>query len=118
MELNLNCVPISVIQSECRQTLSNKLNDKRLFLTDESVPRDWRGVLHYIQLANTNVSYYDKKDDPLGEILDRWIRDKSDSANIGNFQQILGQIDRWDVFDDTWNDMSERTIFFASINVD
>lgn len=107
MEVNLNIVPISVIQAECRQILSKKLNDKRLFLTDDSVPRDWRGVLHYTQLSNFNVSYFDKKADPLGDVLDRWIQEKSDSATIGHFQQILVKIDRWDVFDDTLDSLSE-----------
>lgn len=101
--INLNDIPISALQSKSRSTLSNKLNSIKVILSENGSPRDWRGVLNSIGLSDAVNAVYTKID-PMKEVLELWLQRQKESATIGNLQQILGIIDRWDVFDDT-NDL-------------
>lgn len=98
--INLDDVPISVIRPRCRQLLYNHLNKIKVIRSEEGLPRDWRGVLHCI-MPKMDVSLFMDKSNPIGEVLDLWIKERRDFATLGQMQRILGNIDRWDVIDDT-----------------
>lgn len=98
--VNLNDIPISALQSKSRSVLSNRLNGIKVILSENGSPRDWRGVLNSIGLSDS-VNMVHTKMDPMKEVLELWLQRQKVPATIGNLQQILGIIDRWDVFDDT-----------------
>lgn len=98
--VNLNDIPISALQSKSRSVLSNRLNAIKVILSENGSPRDWRGVLNSIGLSDS-VNVVNTKMDPMKEVLEMWLQRQKVPATIGNLQQILGIIDRWDVFDDT-----------------
>lgn len=106
--INLNDIPISALQTKSRSVLSLRLNGIKVILSENGSPRDWRGVLNSIGLSDAVNTMYTKID-PMKEVLELWLQRQKDSATIGNLQQILGIIDRWDVFDDT-NDSFGKTL--------
>lgn len=99
--INLDIVPISVIRPKCRQLLAHHLNNIKVILSEDGLPRDWRGVLHCINLPNTNVAQFHDRNNPFAEVFDRWMQERREFATIGQLERILGNIDRWDVIDDT-----------------
>lgn len=113
--INLNDIPISALQSKSRLALSNGLNAIKVILSENGSPRDWRGVLNSIGLSDAVNMVYTKID-PMKEVLELWLQRQKESATIGNLQQILGIIDRWDVFDDT-NDFFGKTLWTV-LNLD
>lgn len=98
--INLNKIPISALQSKSRSVLSNRLNAIKVILSEEGSPRDWRGVLNSIGLSGS-VNMVHTKMDPMKEVLELWLQEQKVEPTIGILQQILGAIDRWDVYDDT-----------------
>lgn len=98
--INLDEIPISALRSKSRDLLSKRLNGIKVILSENGSPRDWRGVLSSVGLSDV-VSTVQLKSDPMKEVLDLWMREQKDGATVGNLQHILGNIDRWDVVDDT-----------------
>lgn len=97
----LDQVPISVITFECRQLICSQLNRKKILLSPEGLPRDWRGVLQCIQLRNVTARDFINEKDPFGRVFDHWLRKEGNTATLSNFQAILKRIDRFDTFHDT-----------------
>lgn len=98
--VNLDDVPISALRSKSRDLLSKRLNDIKVILSEDGAPRDWRGILSSIGLSD-DINLVQSKPNPMKEVLDRWENECKIRPTIGNLQQILGHIDRWDVLDDT-----------------
>lgn len=96
-ELNLREIPITVLRAKSRDILSKRLNAIKVILSENGVPRDWRGVLQCIGLNDVNI----QSNDPMKEVLTIWCKEDRNNATIGRLQNILGNIDRWDVVDDT-----------------
>lgn len=99
--IDLDAIPISVIRQKCREMLCRQLNHIKVLLSEEGLPRDWRGVLHHINLTNANVAHFGGLIDPMGAILDNWMNEYPELATMGKLHRILGNIDRWDVVDDS-----------------
>lgn len=96
--INFDEIPISALRSRSIELLSKRLNSIKVILSEDGVPRDWRGVLHSVGL---NSEHIQSKADPMKEVLDLWRLKRKQQATIGQLQNILGNIDRWDVVDDT-----------------
>lgn len=109
--INLFEIPISQLGQRCRRRLSINLNLIKVILSENGVQRDWRGVLHYLNLESMTLGYLQSRNDPMGELLDEWQRDCED-ATMGELQRIIGEIDRWDVVDDT-SDMFGNYLFLG-----
>lgn len=101
--ISLTEIPISALRPKSREMLSKRLNATKVILSENGAPRDWRGVLNSIGLSDVCVTVQNKND-PMKEVLELWSKERKINATIGNLQQILGNIDRWDVVDDT-NDL-------------
>lgn len=98
--INLDDIPISALRSKSRDLLSKRLNAIKVILSENGAPRDWRGILSSIGLSDV-INTVQMKSDPMKEVLDLWSNERKVNATVGNLQQILGNIDRWDVVDDT-----------------
>lgn len=100
--INLDDIPISALRTKGRDILSKRLNAIKVILSENGAPRDWRGVLNSIGLSDV-VNTVQQKSDEMKEVLDLWMNTRKASATLGNLQTILGNIDRWDVVDDTYD---------------
>lgn len=98
--INLNEVPISALRTKSRDLLSKRLNAIKVILSENGTPRDWRGILNSIGLSDV-VNTVQQKQDEMKEVLELWMNTRKTTATIGTLQTILGNIDRWDVVDDT-----------------
>lgn len=100
--INLDDIPISALRTKGRDILSKRLNAIKVILSENGAPRDWRGVLNSIGSSDA-VNAVQQKSDEMKEVLDLWMNTRKASATLGNLQRILGNIDRWDVVDDTYD---------------
>lgn len=110
--INLNEIPVSVMSLNCRRLLSKLLNSIKVILSEDGVPRDWRGVLHWLCLDSISVGCLQSKGDPMGELLVLWSKERKDCATLGQLQKILGSIDRWDVVDDSSDYFGKYRFYF------
>lgn len=99
--IDLTKVPISAMRPKTRQRLSNNLNTSKVLLSEEGVQRDWRGVHHYLRLELTLGHFQSKGGDYMDHLLTEWEKERPDACSLGELRYIMGQIDRWDVVDDT-----------------
>lgn len=113
----LDDMPIAILGPKSREKLSRNLNSIKAILSENGVERDWRGVLSSLRLANMPpIDAYVR--DPMEEILRQWQKECDGSATIGELQDILKKIDRWDVIDDTsdlFGECSTLSIVFMCI---
>lgn len=98
--VNFESVPISAIDADCLRNLSQQLNKKKQLKSQYGYERDWRGVYHSINLPNKTIEDFERAIDPLGDLLLAWKAAKPNQATIAIFQQILRNMDRYDVLDD------------------
>jgi Death domain. len=68
--------------------------------------RDWRGLAQLVGLSGQMVALIGVKSDPTAQVLSHWRQ-----GSLGILRSILGQLDRWDVVDDTEDMMSERQFY-------
>jgi hypothetical protein len=65
--------------------------------------RDWRGLAQLTGLSGQMVALIGSKPDPTAQVLGQWRQ-----GTLGLLRSVLGQLDRWDVVDDTQNAMGEK----------
>lgn len=111
VEYDLYKVPLNAIQSESREILSQRLNITKVLFTDENIKRDWRGVLHLSGLY-INENEVDAYSNCFDKVLRCWIEVQGARATLGQLQDILRKIDRYDAFYDTREYLSK----FSFIN--
>lgn len=97
---NFDNIPLTALRLQSRELLSKCLNPLKVILSENGLPRDFRGVLQCIGLSEFLPSVQGKKDQ-MKEVLDLWMNNHPTNATICQLQFILGNIDRWDVVDDT-----------------
>lgn len=103
--IDLNKVPVQALTRKAKELLSQSLDVIKITLSDNDMMRDWRGLAHCVMLTSDLVTDISQKcPHPTIEVLDRWAKQQSDQgqvATLGALQRHLGDIDRWDVVDDT-----------------
>lgn len=115
--INLDDIPISALRTKSRDLLSKRLNPIKVILSENGAPRDWRGVLNSVGLSDV-VNTVQQTQDEMKQVLDLWMKTGKIPATIGNLQTILGNIDRWDVVDDTNDPFCKYDfIFFFELTV-
>lgn len=97
--VNFEDIPLTVLRHKSRDLLSKRLNSVKVILSENGLPRDYRGILQCIGL-NEFLPNVQAKPDPMKEVLDLWTNNHPTNATICQLQFILGNIDRWDVVDD------------------
>lgn len=107
-----SAMPISVLREKSRNSLSMHLNTIKVFVSENGYPRDYRGVLQSIGL-NKFLSFVQTKPDPMAEVLKLWLNNKPKSATILQLRNVLENIDRCDVIDDTHESFGK--FFFSSM---
>lgn len=98
--IDLFKIPISALRARTRQQLSNDLNANKVLLSALGTPRDWRGVLEYLPLEQTEADFKLRGGDYMDQLLTEWAK-VGREATLGALQGIISQIDRWDIVDDT-----------------
>lgn len=76
-------------------TLSNNIN---LF-------RDWRGLAYLVNVSSEKAAYIQLRPHKTAEVLEIWQKDPS--ATVGHLLNHLERLDRYDVYDDLYDDLRE-----------
>lgn len=100
-------VPIIALCSCTREFLSAHLNPLKVVPTDEGLLRDWRGLAQLAGLNGQMVALIGSKSDPTAQVLSQWRQ-----GSLSILRSILGQLDRWDVVDDTEDMMIHDAVQF------
>ncbi|XP_017044563.1 myeloid differentiation primary response protein MyD88 [Drosophila ficusphila] len=96
--------PLSELSFETRTQLSRMLNRKKVLRSEEGYQRDWRGIL---DLAKQKDFVDENANDPMGLVLVSWSQRDPQNATVGNLEDFLGIIDRWDVCDDIQENLAK-----------
>lgn len=100
--VNLANVPLQALSRKTKDQLSQLLNGVKILPSEEGFLRDWRGLASCAKLKSEVVTMLAAGTDPTRGVLDLWAKQSSGGGiNLADLQSYLGQIDRWDVVDDT-----------------
>lgn len=97
-------IPISALRPKSREKLSTYLDPIKIIKSDLGHYRDWRGIF---MLAGISDDYYSTiqclaSSERMERLLRLWSDDDSvQNANLAKLRFIFGEIDRWDIYDDT-----------------
>ncbi|KAJ4435002.1 hypothetical protein ANN_23574 [Periplaneta americana] len=99
-DVDLFQIPLIALRTSTREIISTLLNPMKVIPNSEGLPRDWRGLAQLTGMNNQMVILIGSKPDPTAQVLSQWRQ-----GSIGLLKSYLGQLDRWDVVDDTENEM-------------
>ncbi|XP_069672076.1 myeloid differentiation primary response protein MyD88 [Periplaneta americana] len=99
-DVDLFQIPLIALRTSTREIVSTLLNPMKVIPNSEGLPRDWRGLAQLTGMNNQMVILIGSKPDPTAQVLSQWRQ-----GSIGLLKSYLGQLDRWDVVDDTENEM-------------
>lgn len=99
-QMNLREAPLQALSRKTKDHLSQLLNGIKIFPSEEGFLRDWRGLAHFAKIKSEMITFLRERTDPTKDLLDIWIKNNS-TCTLADLQTYLGQIDRWDVIDDT-----------------
>lgn len=106
-DLDLFQIPLIALRTSTREIISILLNPIKVIPNDEGLPRDWRGLAELTGVTSQMVTLIGSKPDPTAQVLSQWRQ-----GSLGLLKSYLGQLDRWDVVNDTENDMEHDAIHF------
>lgn len=98
--MKLTEAPLQALSRKSKGILSQLLNGIKILPSEEGYLRDWRGLAHCAKVKSEFVTFLADRADPTKELLEHWAK-QSNSCKLSDLQTFLGQIDRWDVIDDT-----------------
>ncbi|XP_015175094.1 PREDICTED: myeloid differentiation primary response protein MyD88 [Polistes dominula] len=106
--MDLSSVPITALSLRTKNAISNLLNPTKYILSDNGLPRDWRGLAHLANIKGELLPFVSSHSDPTEYILNT-IAKKTNDNNIANFQCMLSTLERWDIIDDIQEFIEEDT---------
>ncbi|XP_034247483.1 myeloid differentiation primary response protein MyD88 isoform X2 [Thrips palmi] len=112
--IDISQTPVTKLRDRTKTLLSASLNQLRVIPTDDNIPRDWRGVAHFAEVNTRSLS---QSSTPFEDVLKQWVENKLTSEGspptFKDLQDILGQIDRWDVYDDSEEMMKSDAEYYS-----
>ncbi|XP_049942704.1 myeloid differentiation primary response protein MyD88 [Schistocerca serialis cubense] len=95
-EPDLFQVSIKALKPSTQDMVCSLLNPLKVIPTDEGLPRDWRGLAQLVGLHGEKIPQVSSNPNPTEQVLKQW-----QENSIGLLQKYLGELDRWDIVDDT-----------------
>lgn len=99
--------PLTALSKNTKRQLSCLLNSKKIIRSEDGYERDWRGIAALAQQKSLCDETSISGDDPMAKVLQYWCLNNPKTATFGNLEKYLGIIDRWDVSDDIWENLSK-----------
>lgn len=98
-QLDIDIVPLQALGPKTRLRLSTYLNNKKILLSENFFPRDWRGLFDLARIPKPYFQAIESSSNPMQELMVRWQED-GEGATLGRLQKFLIDIDRVDCMDD------------------
>ncbi|KAJ6641411.1 Myeloid differentiation primary response protein MyD88 [Pseudolycoriella hygida] len=99
--VDLQQIPLSALKSKSRNSLSIYLDAIKILPSTDGLSRDWRGIYQLSGLPNHYESFLSSKLSPTLELI-KILEKEPHDVTFSDFRKMLGDIDRWDVVDDTY----------------
>lgn len=93
-----------------REKLSDCLSPEKVLYSEDGYARDWRGLFSFSGLSQSDYTLISQAPDKTSKLLDLWLRRNKDNNNEVTLSQLLHSlslIDRYDVYDDVYQLLSE-----------
>lgn len=90
----------------CREKLSQLLNPEKVLRSENGYCRDWRGIFTLSNLSLSDYRQVESCRDKTSKLLDLWSKSQKD-ANVSRLQDCFALIDRFDIYDDTFDLLSK-----------
>lgn len=98
--MKLSEAPLHSLSRKTKAQLSSMLNAIKILPSEEGYFRDWRGLAHCAKLKSEQITFLAEREDPTKELIENWEK-QPNACKLSDLQAFLGQLDRWDVVDDT-----------------
>lgn len=99
--VDLNVIPLSALKSKSREHIAIYLDAIKILPSSDGLSRDWRGIFHLSGLPNHYESFLSSKMNPTIELI-KILEKEPHHTTFAEYRKMLGDIDRWDVVDDTY----------------
>ncbi|XP_059471616.1 myeloid differentiation primary response protein MyD88 [Neocloeon triangulifer] len=101
---NLFQTPLSALKPSTQEQLGLVLDSRKVIRSKDGYLRDWRGLAEKVGLTATQQNALNAKTQChfTAEVLKYWqaLSDPKLPPNVGTLQEVLKELDRWDVHDD------------------
>ncbi|KAJ8723009.1 hypothetical protein PYW07_004189 [Mythimna separata] len=103
----IQSMPLSCLPLKTRELLSCLLDTPKIIPNDapDKLPRDWRGLASLVNVSAEKASYIALRPQKTAEVLEIWQKDPT--ATVGQLLSYLEHLDRFDVYDDLYDDLKE-----------
>ncbi|XP_075167046.1 uncharacterized protein LOC142239163 [Haematobia irritans] len=102
-------VPLSALSKGSRKKLSHLMNAKKILRSEDGYERDWRGLAFLAKQKNLCDDNIISGDDPMAKLIQLWCINNPNTATFAHLEKFLGVIDRWDVCDDLYEYLEQKT---------
>lgn len=109
--IDLQTIPLSALRQKSRNSLAIYLDAMKILPSTDGLSRDWRGVVHLSGLNNQYESFLWSKMNPTIELI-KILEKEPHDITFAEFRKMLGDIDRWDVIDDTYEMFGKLGIIY------
>lgn len=99
--VDLKTIPLSALRLKSRNYLASFLDATKILPSSDGLSRDWRGIFHLAGLPNHYESFLSSKMSPTMELI-KILEKEPHQITFAEYRKMLGDIDRWDVVDDTY----------------
>ncbi|KAJ8725358.1 hypothetical protein PYW08_003541 [Mythimna loreyi] len=103
----IQSLPLSCLPLKTRELLSCLLDTPKIIPNDgpDRLPRDWRGLAYLVNVSSEKALYISLRPQKTTEVLEIWQKDPT--ATVGQLLSHLEHLDRYDVYDDLYDDLKE-----------
>lgn len=103
----IQSLPLSCLPLKTRELLSCLLDTPKIIPNDgpDKLPRDWRGLAYLVNVSSEKAAYISLHPQKTTEVLEIWQKDQT--ATVGQLLNHLERLDRYDVYDDLYDDLRE-----------
>lgn len=99
--VDLNAIPLSALKTKSREYIAVYLDATKILLSSDGLSRDWRGIFQLSGLPSRYESFLSNKMNPTIELI-KILEKEPHHKTFAEYRKMLGDIDRWDVVDDTY----------------
>ncbi len=110
--VDLQTIPLSALSLKSRNDLAVYLDAIKVLPSSDGLSRDWRGIFRLSGLGMEFESFIASKMNPTEELIKTLVQ-RRPHTTFAEYRKMLGEIDRWDVVDDTHETFGKSLLIFS-----
>lgn len=105
--IDMHTIPLAALRPRSRDLLCANLDGRLILPTENSLNRDWRGLLFLTKVNLAHHAHIEAQSKPTEAVLQRWQKDFPETATIGQLILHLEELDRLDCVDDSYENFGK-----------